>query len=90
LIQMQCLAMGSSVLEVETERGQGSLFIQDGALVHAEAGSLRGEEAFHHLLAQGLSLGAFERLEATADGSRLIAVLRENRGVVVRSREEAL
>ncbi len=203
LIQMQCLAMGSSVLEVDTERGQGRIFIQDGALIHAEAGTLQGEEAFHHLLtqrggefrlrpivesppqtlegswefllmeaarlrdeaapppaadgssdlgqagtdpgapvgeqrptppqpsirtieeflicsgdgrvlyewsvrnselwinfleflsqkcrrlAQGLSLGPFQRLEATADGSRLIAVLQENRGVVVRSREES-
>jgi hypothetical protein len=40
-------------------------------------------------LAQGLPLGPFQRLEATADGSRLVAVLQENRGVVVRSREES-
>jgi CheY-like chemotaxis protein len=208
LIQMQCLAMGSSVLELEAECGQGRIFIQDGILVHAEAGPLQGEEAFYHLLAQrggefrlrplveppphtlegswefllmeaarlrdeaaqpqatdeqidlaqtalenavpevagrsasdsdapaapasirtieeflicsgdgkvlyewgcrnsdlwvnfleflsqkcrrlaqGLPLGTFQRLEATADGSRLVALVRENRGVVVRSREE--
>ena len=206
LIQMQCLAMGSSVLELEVECGQGRIFIQNGILVHAEAGTLRGEEAFYHLLArrggefrlrpfveppphtlegswefllmeaarlrdeagqpratddqigvlqtavehpapgaevlsapeaesstspvrtieeflicsgdgkvlyewgcrnsdvwvnfleflsqkcrrlaQGLPLGTFQRLEATANGSRLVALVRENRGVVVRSREE--
>jgi CheY-like chemotaxis protein len=215
LIQMQCLALGSSVLELEAESGQGKIFIQNGALVHAEAGALQGEDAFYHLLAQkggdfrlrpfvesppqtlegtwefllmeaarlrdeasqpsgadgqsdptptemrgkirdaefidsgpqieaavleppvhsawvrvideflvcsgdgkvlyewgcrnsdlwvnfleflsqkgrrlgqGLPLGSFQRLEATADRSRMVALVQENRGVVVRSREEA-
>jgi CheY-like chemotaxis protein len=52
LIQMQCLALGSSVLELDAESGRGKIFIQNGALVHAEAGTLQGEEAFYHLLAQ--------------------------------------
>jgi hypothetical protein len=39
-------------------------------------------------LAQGLPIGAFQRLEATEDRNRLVAILGENRGVVVRSREE--
>ncbi|MCL4178652.1 MAG: response regulator [Verrucomicrobia bacterium] len=211
VIQMQCLAASSSVLEVEAECGQGRIFIRGGALIHAESGSLRGEPALYHLLAQrggefrlralvdapaqtieapwemllmeaarlreeaapppalgdqvelaqdrtvqeksepdlmpaalpepeslespktsraieeflicsgdgkvlyewgcrnsdlwinfleflsqkcrrlaqGLPLGPFHRLEATADHSRLVALVQENRGVVVRSREEA-
>src|SRR5437867_2073873 len=51
VLQMECLARSSSVLEISTSRAQGSVFIQDGQIVHAQAGELAGEEAFNHLLA---------------------------------------
>ena len=51
VLQMECLARSSSVLEISTSRAQGSVFIQDGQIVHAQAGELSGEEAFNHLLA---------------------------------------
>ena len=51
VLQMECLARSSSVLEISTSHAKGSVFIQDGQIVHAQAGELAGEEAFNHLLA---------------------------------------
>jgi CheY-like chemotaxis protein len=50
LIQMECLGMNSSVLEVQTESGRGRIFIRGGGLIHAETGTLTGAEALYHLL----------------------------------------
>src|SRR5438876_11324394 len=51
VLQMECLARSSSVLEISTSHAKGSVFIQEGQIVHAQAGELAGEEAFNHLLA---------------------------------------
>ncbi len=51
VIQMECLGASSSVLQVKTGRQRGKIYIQDGAIVHAEVGEHQGEAAFNHLLA---------------------------------------
>jgi len=51
LLQMECLARSSSVLEISTSHASGSVFVQDGQIVHAQLGNLTGEEAFNQLMA---------------------------------------
>jgi CheY-like chemotaxis protein len=51
VLQMECLGRKSSVLEVFTGKVRGRIFICDGAIVHAESGTLRGEVALYGLLA---------------------------------------
>jgi len=51
VLQMECLARSSSVLEITTSNVSGSIFIQVGQIVHAQVGKLTGDEAFNHLMA---------------------------------------
>lgn len=51
VVQMECLARNSSVVEVFGGATKGKIFIQDGQVVHAVAGELQGEEAADCLLA---------------------------------------
>ena len=51
VLQMECLARSSSVLEISTSKARGSIFVQDGQIVHAQVGELVGEEAFNQLMA---------------------------------------
>jgi CheY-like chemotaxis protein len=51
VLQMECLARSSSVLEVSTSQARGSIFVQDGQIVHAQVGELAGEAAFNQLMA---------------------------------------
>jgi CheY-like chemotaxis protein len=51
VLQMECLARSSSVLEISTSQARGSIFVQDGQIVHAQVGELTGEEAFNQLMA---------------------------------------
>lgn len=53
VIQMECLARSSSVLEVSNARIAGKIFIETGQIVHAQAGEATGETAFNLLLALG-------------------------------------
>src|SRR3989454_550828 len=57
VLQMECLARSSSVLEISTSQARGSVFVQDGQIIHAQLGELAGEEAFNHLM--GLAGGNF-------------------------------
>jgi hypothetical protein len=50
VLQMECLAANSSVLEVTADDARGEIYIRSGAIIHAWTGSLKGEEAFYHLL----------------------------------------
>jgi CheY-like chemotaxis protein len=50
ILQMECLARNSSILEITTPELQGRIFIEKGQIVHAEAGHRQGEEAFNQLL----------------------------------------
>jgi len=57
VLQMECLARSSSVLEVSNAEMQGNIFVREGQIIHAQAGELAGEEAFNRLLS--LSGGQF-------------------------------
>lgn len=50
LIQMECTGCRSSILEVRNPETVGRIYIEVGALIHAAAGALVGEKAFHRLL----------------------------------------
>jgi two-component system chemotaxis response regulator CheB len=62
IIQMCCLAGASICVRVRQDQQQGTLFIQDGDIVHAECGSLSGVNAFLTIL--GWPSGQFETLDA--------------------------
>ncbi|HOX56378.1 MAG TPA: response regulator [Candidatus Paceibacterota bacterium] len=51
VLQVECLGRKSSVLEIFTGKVRGRIFISDGAIVHAESGTLGGEMALYGLLA---------------------------------------
>jgi CheY-like chemotaxis protein len=58
VIQMECLARNSSILEIYNQHVLGRVFIEDGQLVHAIAGDIMGERALYKLLS--LPGGSFE------------------------------
>jgi CheY-like chemotaxis protein len=51
VLQLECLGRKSSVLEVFTSKMRGRIFICDGAIVHADSGTLQGEVALYGMLA---------------------------------------
>jgi len=57
VLQMECLARSSSVLEISNGKLNGNIFVEVGQIVHAEVGGLTGEEAFNRLM--GLGGGQF-------------------------------
>ena len=73
VLQMECLAKSSSVMEVSNAEMQGSIYVKDGQILHAEVGDLAGEDAFNRLMS--LSGGQFnlkpyaEPLAVTISGS---------------------
>jgi CheY-like chemotaxis protein len=50
VIQMECLGRTSAVLAVSTPTISGSIYIKEGAIIHAETSELKGEEALKQLL----------------------------------------
>jgi CheY-like chemotaxis protein len=73
VLQMECLARSSVILEI-TARGQtGQIYIQQGSIIHARTDQLKGEEAFNHLLSfeggQFNLKGFAEPAERTISGS---------------------
>jgi len=50
VIQMECLARNSSILEIYNQHVIGRIYIEDGQLVHAAGGDLVGEQALQKLL----------------------------------------
>lgn len=50
VIQMECIARHSSILEIRDQKIRGQIYIEVGMIVHAVAGTLVGEEAFNHLM----------------------------------------
>lgn len=71
VIQMECLARSSSLLEVSAARVTGKLFIETGQIVHAQCGDLTGEEAFNRLLA--MSGGQFNLKPFTEPPTRSLS-----------------
>jgi CheY-like chemotaxis protein len=51
VIQIECLRRSSSILEVISPETRGEIYIEVGAMVHAVAGALTGEQALYRLLA---------------------------------------
>jgi CheY-like chemotaxis protein len=70
VLQMECLARSSSVLEVSNARVAGKIFIEAGQIVHAQVANATGEEAFNQLLA--LSGGQFNLKPFSEPPSRTI------------------
>ena len=70
LVQMECLARNSSILELYREQSLGRIYIEDGQIIHAVCGEISGEGAFYKLLA--LAGGAFELHEFTLPPDRTI------------------
>lgn len=63
VLQMECLSKNSSIIQLSSPQLQGRIFIEEGSIVHAEAGQESGEQAFYKLfsLADGsFSLKSFE------------------------------
>jgi len=50
IIQLECIAGNSSVLEIRNSQTAGEIYIEGGAIIHAAAGKLAGEKAFYQLL----------------------------------------
>lgn len=50
VIQMECNARHSSILEIRHEHLRGEIYIEAGAITHAAVGALGGEKAFNKLL----------------------------------------
>ena len=50
VIQMECIARHSSILEIRNQHIRGQIFIETGAIIHAAAGTLAGEKALNELL----------------------------------------
>lgn len=49
IIQMECLNKSSSILRVAAGGVSGLIYISEGAIIHAEAGALKGEAALYKL-----------------------------------------
>lgn len=70
VIQMECLARSSSVLEISNARVSGKIYIETGQIVHAQVADLTGEEAFNQLL--GLGGGQFNLKPFSEPPSRTV------------------
>lgn len=71
VIQMECLARSSSVLEVVGSALTGKIYIETGQIVHAQVADITGEEAFNQLLS--FSGGQFNLKPFTEPPSRTIS-----------------
>jgi hypothetical protein len=50
IIQLTTLSLVTTTLRISSAAGEGLLHIVDGAVVHAECGDCRGEEAFYRIM----------------------------------------
>lgn len=71
VIQMECLARSSSVLEISNAQVAGKIYIETGQVVHAQVGPIAGEDAFNQLLS--LSGGQFALKPFSEPPSRTIS-----------------
>jgi CheY-like chemotaxis protein len=70
IIQMECLTRSSTVLRITRGPLVSKMWIQDGELIDAEAEGVRGEPAFHRILAW--KSGTFENLPPEPNRQRTI------------------
>lgn len=52
IIQMECIARNSSILQITNGHVRGRIYIEKGKIIHAEQAGTTGETAFNHLLSQ--------------------------------------
>jgi CheY-like chemotaxis protein len=70
VLQMECLARNSSVLNIRAGEMNGQVFVQGGEIVHAQTGDRSGETAFNELMR--LAGGEFELQTFTEPPARTI------------------
>lgn len=71
IIQLNCLGRLTSALSVTCEEGEGTIYFQEGNIVHAATQNLEGESAFYHILSwQG---GEFQVLRNQASPRETIS-----------------
>jgi CheY-like chemotaxis protein len=70
VIQMECIARHSSILEIRDQRIRGQIFIETGTIIHAVAGTLAGEAAFNQLMS--IPGGQFHLKPFTAPPTRTV------------------
>jgi CheY-like chemotaxis protein len=70
IIQLECISQSSSVLRITNGPLTGSIWIQSGELLDAEAADLRGEAAFQKILSW--KAGSFETLPPEPNRPRTI------------------
>jgi CheY-like chemotaxis protein len=70
LIQMECLARNSSVIELFRESSLGRIYLEDGQIIHAVCGEISGERAFQKLFT--LTGAIFELLDFETPPERTI------------------
>ena len=58
VLQMECLARNSSILNIHATKDHGVVYIKKGQIIHAQCGSRTGDEAFNYLM--GLAGGEFD------------------------------
>ncbi len=71
VLQMECLARSSVILEITAKGETGQIFIEQGSIVHAQVKQLKGEEAFNYLL--GFAGGQFNLKGFTEPPERTIS-----------------
>src|SRR5437588_375922 len=81
IIQLECISQSSSVLRITNGPLTGKIWIQDGELIDAEAGDLRGEAAFQKILSW--KMGSFETLPP--EPSRARTILKSYNGLLLES-----
>lgn len=52
VLQMECLARHSLVMNIHAGAVEGSVFVKNGQIIHARCGAKKGEDAFNQLLSQ--------------------------------------
>jgi CheY-like chemotaxis protein len=70
VIQMECIARHSSILEIRDQKVRGQIFIETGTIIHAAAGTLEGEAAFNQLMS--IPGGQFQLKPFTAPPKRTV------------------
>lgn len=70
VIQMECNARHSSILEIRNQQMRGQIYIEAGVITHAAVGTLAGEKAFNRLLS--LKGGEFHLMPFKAPPQRTL------------------
>ena len=63
LIQMCCLSPITMAIRVTKDSQEGMIYIQEGEIIHASFGNIKGEEAFYTIM--GWGTGSFETFDST-------------------------